>query len=410
MFKELYKNRLILIRMLRIRFNMLMYRMINRNNRNFSPDEAERELRDRIRNGKGCRVAVLLTGKGIGDAIAVSGFMHILKQHSCEVSIVCYDRLLGVLPKLFPYADKFIRVVKHDSIFKYFGQREDVDAVVDFSDPDVNFDHHKLKSLCALNCRNIIGFNQDLEHSGVPIPENPPRDFFSAIRSVYAKSFTNIENRPFLSRPVQVLRDYFGISLAEGDYRYYVDVDTATEKRVTEWLTDIKEQYLSRKSGEASGSGAAPRLVLINARASSLNRSLSAGIIDKTCEYLLSCSGNYLMVLMNIDPGELKQKAPEIIFNPFKSFEEVVMLIKHADLILSPDTSVVHVSAVYNKQGIFMYPRTKSVLGYNNDVVWSPVHENGLQVYFDPEPGAPNDLRDLKFEVLREALVSKGIV
>ncbi|WP_019001251.1 hypothetical protein [Succinimonas amylolytica] len=178
MFKELYKNRLILSRMLRIKFNMLLYRMINRNNRNFSPDEAQRQIAESIKNGKGCRVAILLTGKGIGDAVAVSGFIHILKQHSCEVSIVCYDRLLGVLPKIFPFVDKFIRGDQYDTVFKYFSHREDVDAIVDFSDPDVNFDHHKLKALCALNCRNIIGFNQDLENSGVPIPDNPPRDFF----------------------------------------------------------------------------------------------------------------------------------------------------------------------------------------------------------------------------------------
>lgn len=178
MFKELYKNRLILSRMLRIKFNMLLYRIMNRKNRNFSPDEAQRQIAESIKNGKGCRVAILLTGKGIGDAIAVSGFIHILKQHSCEVSIVCYDRLLGVLPKILPFVDKFIRVDQYDTVFKYFSHREDVDAIVDFSDPNVNFDHHKMKALCALNCRNIIGFNQDLENSGVPIPDNPPRDFF----------------------------------------------------------------------------------------------------------------------------------------------------------------------------------------------------------------------------------------
>ncbi len=33
MFKELYKNRLILTLLFRTKFNMLMYRMINRNNR-----------------------------------------------------------------------------------------------------------------------------------------------------------------------------------------------------------------------------------------------------------------------------------------------------------------------------------------------------------------------------------------
>lgn len=404
MFKELYKNRLILSRMLRIKFNMLLYRIMNRKNRNFSPDEAQRQIAESIKNGKGCRVAILLTGKGIGDAIAVSGFIHILKQHSCEVSIVCYDRLLGVLPKILPFVDKFIRVDQYDTVFKYFNHREDVDAIVDFSDPNVNFDHHKMKALCALNCRNIIGFNQDLENSGVPIPDNPPRDFFSMIRNVYAKTFTNIENRPFLSRPVQVLREYFGISLDESDYRYYIDVDTAVEQKVTEWISDIRQKYHNPKSKDT------PSLVVINSRASSLNRSLSSDIINKTCEYLINCAGNYIMVLMNIAPEELKQKSPEIIFNPFKSFEEVVMLIKHADLILSPDTSIVHVSAVYNKPGIFMYPRTKSVLGYNNDKVWRPVHEKGLQIYHDPEPGTPNDLRDLKFEVLREALISKGIV
>ena len=56
------------------------------------------------------------------------------------------------------------------------------------------------------------------------------------------------------------------------------------------------------------------------------------------------------------------------------------------------------------------YIKTKSELGYENNVAWKPVHENCLQICHEPEPGAENDLRDLKFEILKEALISKGIV
>ena len=95
---------------------------------------------------------------------------------------------------------------------------------MDFANPNVNFDHHKLKSLLTLDCQNVIGFNQDLEHSGVPIPDNPPRNFFSMIKEIYARSYTAIESRPFLSRSVTLLRDYFGITVSETDYRYHLEV------------------------------------------------------------------------------------------------------------------------------------------------------------------------------------------
>ena len=404
-FKNLSKSRMLFSRMLRIRFYLIVYRLVQKKDKNLTDQEMQKRISDSIREKTGCRVAILMPGNGIGDTIVISGLIYILKQHACEISIVCYDRLLSVLPEIMPFVDSFIRVDKHDFFGKYLKNRKKADVVLDFANPNVNFDHHKLKSLLTLDCQNVIGFNQDLEHSGVPIPDNPPRNFFSMIKEIYARSYTAIESRPFLSRSVTLLRDYFGIAISETDYRYHLEVPAATENRVTAWLGEIRN-----RKNEKLPNGFPPRKVLINATASTPERSLSAELINKACDYLLHCSEKYVIVLLNLGSGDLKLTSSRIVFSPFKTFAEAAMLIKHSDFVLSPDTSFVHVASAFGKHGIFAYIKTKSELGYENNVAWKPVHENCLQICHEPEPGAENDLRDLKFEILKEALISKGIV
>lgn len=66
---------------------------------------------------------------------------------------------------------------------------------------------------------------------------------------------------------------------------------------------------------------------------------------------------------------------PEVVINPFNTLHHAMALIAQAELIISPDTSVVHMAAAWNKPLIAVY---KDVL--LNNRLWAPGYDNARQI------------------------------
>lgn len=56
-----------------------------------------------------------------------------------------------------------------------------------------------------------------------------------------------------------------------------------------------------------------------------------------------------------------------VVINPFNSLHHVMALIREVDVVISPDTSIVHISAAWNKTLICVYKNVTD----NNDL-WGP--------------------------------------
>ncbi|HDZ3112781.1 TPA: lipopolysaccharide heptosyltransferase family protein, partial [Klebsiella pneumoniae] len=63
------------------------------------------------------------------------------------------------------------------------------------------------------------------------------------------------------------------------------------------------------------------------------------------------------------------------VINPFNTLHYAMALIAQAELIISPDTSVVHMAAAWNKPLIAVY---KDVL--LNNRLWAPGYDNARQI------------------------------
>jgi ADP-heptose:LPS heptosyltransferase len=79
----------------------------------------------------------------------------------------------------------------------------------------------------------------------------------------------------------------------------------------------------------------------------------------------------------------------------FESVLESAALIRHADLVISPDTSIVHIAAAFNKKIVALY------LNYSNtyekiDIIWGPNNPNSIQLSVNTKNSTlENDIKNI---------------
>ncbi len=397
--KKLYNYRLIISRIIRLRYYLFLLKNTQRqitNTKQNSQDLISKKHDSESQH----RIAILLIGKGIGDAIVLSGFMNILKKYSYEISIICYDRLMPTIPSILSMVSEFIVVSKHDSAFRYLFNKKKFDIVVDFYDPDIDFDHNKVKLFLMLDCPVLIGFNQDKEKYDFSC-----KSFIKhcSLNDIYTESYHYDENKPFCDRVTFLLNQYFGINTTASEYMYQLDVADSISNLVFEYITDLKNRNLFNNKKST--------IVVFNTVSSDKYRSLSTELVNEVCDYLINCNNDYLIILLNFKNDDLCVKSKKIIINPFKTFAEVVALIKFSDFLISPDTSIVHVGCCFNKNAIYIYNNRKLITGHENNIVWGPIGEHYLQIFADEKLNTfqGDDLRKIKFDTIKRALIKKNI-
>ncbi|WP_307988776.1 glycosyltransferase family 9 protein, partial [uncultured Fusobacterium sp.] len=96
---------------------------------------------------------------------------------------------------------------------------------------------------------------------------------------------------------------------------------------------------------------------------------------------------------------KFKKNKNVFIYNKMENIYQSIEFIKRADLVISPDTSIVHIASAFNKNLIAIYSPDKQ-----NFAVWKPVTKN-LKVIFCKDKESKNDEFDINtfdFEELKK--------
>lgn len=127
-----------------------------------------------------------------------------------------------------------------------------------------------------------------------------------------------------------------------------------------------------KKFNEMNGSN---KKVLINIFAGNNDRCISQEQLETIIHSLLEKYSDINIVLLD-HRGEIKIPLPDrVLINPFKTLYHVMALVHEANLIISPDTSIVHISAAWNKPLVAIY---KNITSNNN--LWSPGYSAASQI------------------------------
>ncbi|MFK8258639.1 glycosyltransferase family 9 protein [Erwinia sp. AnSW2-5] len=115
--------------------------------------------------------------------------------------------------------------------------------------------------------------------------------------------------------------------------------------------------------------------VIINVFTGSKERNFSQ---EQLAEIIAELNKKYdnLNIILLDHRKEIDIPLPKnVVINPFNTLHHVMALIHECDLIISPDTSIVHISAAWKKNLIAVY---KNVVD-NNDL-WAPGYDNASQI------------------------------
>ncbi|ARU95799.1 hypothetical protein A7K99_20020 [Tatumella citrea] len=304
------------------------------------------------------KVLILRDDNKIGDMIVSTGLFSQL-----HAAGICVDVVAGkdnaFIAEAMPQVNNILLYPrKTGKILKAAWQlrRRNYDMVIDFGDY-LSPVYYSFISL--INARHTLGFN----------------------KSAFYRYDLNID-APALDEHVtcRYKRVLALFGLPSDHYQYQLAVPEAGQQKAMEFIHTLNSQ----------------QFVVINPFAAGNDRTLSHQQVV-TLTNMIGEADSQLQVVVIGPPAPLAalQLPAPVIKNPIPSFWSAVVLVQHAKLIISPDTSWVHVACAYQTPLIALYKSKIIDGGLINNKVWAPNFQPSTQIITDKQSVAEIDPRDL---------------
>jgi ADP-heptose:LPS heptosyltransferase len=288
---------------------------------------------------------------GLGDAIVYSGLINILRQHNKKVYIVAEKRVSFLFNTFIPTDGVFEFDSKNRTRFKKTIKQHYFDLIVDFSDMDGTV-IHRLYTLYITKYQHALSFNQ----------KKP---------SLYDTNIIYHENKHISDRMLYVLKL---LNLPANNYQYTV----------------YFPQVIMRKIEKFIGQPLINKLIIFNPFASEKNRCMSNQQIYALLTELDKYH-NYTTLVFDLGKDLDFSSYQHVIANPYSDFITAACLVKFADLVITVDTSIVHLATALNKRQIAIYNNRLFNNRFDNNVVWGPNSDKAVQIttreYLNTEQG-----------------------
>lgn len=143
--------------------------------------------------------------------------------------------------------------------------------------------------------------------------------------------------------------------------------------------------------------------IIVNAFAGTPERNFSQQQLLELV-HLVNNKGKQIKLIIMDHRNELLVPLPDgVVKNPFCTLHHVMALIKESDVVITPDTSIVHISAAWKKPLIAVYKNLP------NNNMWAPGYENASRiiVHDDKTCEADNVPERIVNEIVRRNLLSR---
>ena len=354
-FKELNRKRRVLIRKLRNRILLAWYYF------RYCTKQKHLDIKG-IKNFKS--IAFLVLNAGIGDCIVLSGLIYEIRKSGKQVYCVCTPKTT----KIFKSLVKIDGVIELNSIDVSYNEvkklNNKVDVIVDYNDPD-KYLYKRIRILLGISHRYSIGVNQkDKRFFDINLKRSEKGKHWSdRLNSIGRELGINIKN-----------------------YTYKLSFSEKTVYKVHNYINHTINNQ---------------RFIIINPTASDKFRCLSNKTVEQLIYHLKQIT-TYKIVVYNLKNKLLEVIFPDVIFNPFDDLESSFNLVSCCSLIITTDTSLVHVGNFFNVPMIAIYNNRLNIGKYCNNVQWSPNYSNSMQVFSPDNVGTEtgDDLRTLDLALI----------
>ncbi|MEQ3307436.1 glycosyltransferase family 9 protein [Fusobacterium varium] len=161
------------------------------------------------------------------------------------------------------------------------------------------------------------------------------------------------------------------------------------------------------------------KIVVFNPFAASKHRNINLENIVKIGKIILEDKDNILIFI-----GEEKRKKElenvmkelgnNTFFPELKDIMETSYLISKADLVITPDTSIVHIAAAFKRKLIAIYRLDNRVENEVNRYLWAPNYKEAVQIFsrdFEVKNGEEPDINKFDMEEMKrdiKEIISKS--
>lgn len=286
-------------------------------------------------------VIFLFNQKGIGDIIVFSPIFYSLKQKGIKVTLICDPGRKDLFQNLFDI-DECLPIDCNLSVEEIKKLNLCADLIVDFG----WWKHliYSIKYIIAIKHSHALIVNRS---------SNKLRHFFDLnVPLVAVKHISELS--------VLILQK---LSLST-DGKYHIKFPDINIKEVEKFITNVKNK----------------KIVILNAKGSTKDRSFGYKLLEEICEFFVN-KNDVILIIYNNSFSELEQKYSNYIFNPFSSFESSAYMIKFASLVITPDTSFVHVANYFNVKMVAFYNNRIENRRYIINDLWAPNYSNAKQIF-----------------------------
>ncbi|WP_330984711.1 MULTISPECIES: glycosyltransferase family 9 protein [Enterobacterales] len=272
----------------------------------------------------------------IGDMVVSTSVMRELSKQGYTVDILATPKNIEIV-KNNPYINKVLSTEASDITAQLSAEKYDL--VIDMGD---KISPRSLRFLRSISAKNVIGFNK----------EN---------YNIYNKSIQYNDYNSHITNRYDLLMQVMGLS----DYstQYELFYPSELDQDVLNFLKNTGHD----------------KFILVNAFAADSRREMSFSQLE---ELILSLKNAYpatcIILLDHLNRIDLTLP-DDVYISPFNTLLSAIALIAHIDMIISPDTSIVHIAATYQKPLVALYGNDLHGQYVNSDV-WGPGYANAIQL------------------------------
>ncbi|BEO60057.1 lipopolysaccharide 1,2-N-acetylglucosaminetransferase [Serratia marcescens] len=300
---------------------------------------------------KAIKTVLLLRNEGtIGDVVVSTPLVKCLYESGYTVDLLLTNSS-SVAMKYNPYVrhvyeagdcnnEIFLKRFSHtvaESTMRILNENN-YDLVVDLCLFDTPV--HRMMLFRDINAKFVLGFNK-----------------WSCINH-YSKSIPFKNGKEHVTKAISLVAHNMGLDV-KNSQAYDLHIPDAIASEVRNYLSAWEDKVK----------------IVINAFTGSPERNLSQEQLTQTIKMINEKSDGIIVIVLD-HRRELDVSLPDnVVINPFNSLHHVMELIKNVDLVISPDTSIVHISAAWRKPLISIYKNITD----NNDL-WSPGYKEASQI------------------------------
>ncbi|ELE9011373.1 lipopolysaccharide heptosyltransferase family protein [Enterobacter cloacae] len=308
--------------------------------------------------------------KGIGDAVVIGGVINTLVKHNYRVSVIADKRTYF----LFKEWDNL------DGLYLYEANNKAplLSALNEIS-PFIFIDSHEVTH-SNIDTFNLIRLSKPYKTIG-----------FTSKYRIYDEVIKIKKPLAHISTRYIDLLERLGISVTDYDYSVIIPDEDANAAR----------EFIKKTTNK--------KIVSFIPYGSVSERFFSASQIEAITNHMAKYANSYHMIIL----GEQHKIATipdseNVTKNTMPSFFSAAQIIKDSALVISPDTSFVHVSRAFQSKLICVYPLKILVAPADNADAWGPNYKLAIQVRLKERRVMDADIRPI-LSLIDEQLIDAAV-